>query len=85
MPPLRLLEHALAIGDGAGERAAHVAEQLRLEQRLGDRAAVDRRRTARARARLCAWIARATSSLPVPLSPMISTGAAESAAWAICL
>ena len=41
-------------------------------------------RRARAR-RPCAWIARATSSLPVPLSPMISTGAAESAACAICL
>ena len=39
---------------------------------------------ARAR-RPCAWIARATSSLPVPLSPMMSTGAAALAACAICL
>ena len=33
----------------------------------------------------CAWIARATSSLPVPLSPSMSTEATESAAYAICL
>ena len=31
------------------------------------------------------WIARATSSFPVPLSPTIRTGAAALAAWAICL
>ena len=31
-----------ALADGAGERAAHVAEQLGLEQRLRQRAAVDR-------------------------------------------
>ena len=43
--PVRLLEPALAGADGAGERAAHVAEQLRLEQRLGNRAAVDARRS----------------------------------------
>ena len=30
------------VADRAGERAAHVAEQLRLEQRFGNRAAVDR-------------------------------------------
>ena len=39
---VRLLEPALASADGAGERAAHVAEQLGLEQRLGNRAAVER-------------------------------------------
>ncbi len=39
---VRLLEPADAVADRAGERAAHVAEQLRLEQRLGNRAAVDR-------------------------------------------
>ena len=33
---VRLLEPALPVADGAGERAAHVAEQLRLEQRLGN-------------------------------------------------
>ena len=46
VPRLRLLEPALAVGDGAGERAAHVAEELGFEQRLGNRAAVDARRTA---------------------------------------
>ena len=39
----------------------------------------------RAARRPLAWIARATSSLPVPLSPTISTGAFASAACAICL
>ena len=57
----------------AGERAAHVAEELALEQRLRDRRAVDRHERA-ARARGCAsWMARATSSLPVPVSPRMST------------
>ena len=31
---VRLLETALSRADGAGKRAAHVAEQLRFEQRL---------------------------------------------------
>ena len=39
---MRLFEPALAIADGAGERAANVAEQLRFEQRLGNRRAVER-------------------------------------------
>ena len=39
---VRLLEPPLAVADRAGERAAHVAEQLGLEQRLGNRAAVER-------------------------------------------
>ena len=39
---LRGLEQAAAVGDRAGERALLVAEQLGLEQALGDRAAVDR-------------------------------------------
>ncbi len=37
---VRLLEEALALAGGAGEGAARVAEQLGLEQRLGERAAV---------------------------------------------
>ena len=45
-----------------------VAEQLRLEQRLGERAAVDLDERA-LRALRAAWMARATSSLPVPDSP----------------
>ncbi len=32
---------------------------------------------------LCAWICRATSSLPVPFSPKISTRPLLGAAWAI--
>ena len=39
---VRLLEASLTVADGAGERAAHVAEELGLEQRLGNRAAVQR-------------------------------------------
>ena len=58
---------------GAGEGALLVAEELALDQRLGERRAVDRARAA-CRARRCgAWMARATSSLPVPVSPVIST------------
>ena len=37
----RLDERALAIALGAGERALHVAEQVRVDQLLGDRAAID--------------------------------------------
>ena len=39
---MRLLEPPDARADGAGEGAAHVAEQLGLQQRLGNRAAVER-------------------------------------------
>src|SRR5262245_22079977 len=38
---LRRLEQATPGGDGARERSALVTEQLRLEQRLGDRRAID--------------------------------------------
>src|SRR5262249_33070833 len=38
---LRRREQADLVGDGAGERAAHVAEELRLHQAFRDRAAVD--------------------------------------------
>ena len=69
----RLDERALAIAVGAGERAADVAEQVRVDQVLGDRAAIDDDERA-LRARVDAsWIARAASSLPVPDSPSIST------------
>ena len=39
---VRLLETSLPVADGSGERAPNVPEQLRLEQRLGDGAAVQR-------------------------------------------
>ena len=45
-----LLEAPLATRDRAGERAALVAEQLALEERLGERRAVQRARTACSRA-----------------------------------
>ena len=51
MPPCACLELAAAIGDRAGEGAAHVAEQLALDQLLGNRRAVhldERRRAAAA-------------------------------------
>src|SRR4029434_4268218 len=41
-PSARLLEQAALGGVRARERAAHVAEQLALEQTLGQRGAVDR-------------------------------------------
>ena len=76
-----LLELADAARDGAGEGALLVAEQLALEQLLGDRGAVDRDERAFARAASLAWTWRASTSLPVPLSPVISTLASEPAIW----
>ena len=64
----------------AGERAARVAEELALGERLRDGGAVDRHERRRARAAPSAWMARATTSLPVPVSPSISTGASVRAA-----
>jgi hypothetical protein len=49
VPPSATSNSPLLVAVGAGERAAHVAEQLRLEQRLGHRAAVDRDERPRAR------------------------------------
>ena len=73
------LELAGLVLDRAGERAALEAEQLRLEQLGRQRRAVDLderlvapRATPRGRA-------RATSSLPVPLSPRMSTVTSVSA------
>ena len=50
-----------------------MAEELRLHQLVGDGGAVDRDepRPRRADQR---WMSRAVSSLPVPVSPMSSTG-----------
>ena len=49
-----------------------MAEQLVFEQRFGQRRAVESDERLDGAA-LTAWIARATSSLPVPVSPVIST------------
>ena len=72
-----LLEAAVAARGRAGERALLVAEQLALEHAFGERAAVDAARTGRRARRLHACSARATSSLPVPLSPSTSTDASR--------
>ena len=67
-----LLEFADAPLIGAGEGAPLVAKQLAFQQRVGNGGAVDgQKRLFRARAEMID--ARATSSLPVPLSPRIST------------
>ena len=42
VPAVGRLEEALLVGDGAGERAAHVAEEVRLEEVGRERAGVDR-------------------------------------------
>ena len=66
------LEDPLALAIGAGEGAALVAEQLALDQAGRDGAAVDGdERTVRRRLSRCT--VSATSSLPVPLSPVTST------------
>ena len=78
------LELAAAPGERAGERALLVAEQLGLDQLLGDRGAVDLHERAPRAGPSRAWIARATSSLPVPFSPWIRTRPVVGAAVAIC-
>ena len=70
---VRVLDQARPRRCRAGEGAARVAEQLVLEQRFGERRAVEGDERLRARGLLAAWIARATSSLPVPVSPVMST------------
>ena len=56
----------------AGERALFVAEDFRLEQAVGQRRAVDRLEVLGPR-RDSSWIMRATTSLPAPVGPRIST------------
>ena len=68
-----LLEAADALLVGAGERPLLVAEQLRLEQVLLERRAVDLHEVAAGAQRVVVTVAPAMSSLPVPVSPRIST------------
>ena len=68
---------------GAGEGALAVAEELALHQVLGDRAAVHRRRTALAPRAALRGCRRAASSLPLPDSPVMYTGACVRASLAI--
>ena len=78
-----LLEQARPIAVGAGEGAPGVAEELALEQGVREGRAVDGDEgvpASRARRR---WMACATSSLPVPVSPVTSTVAWERAATPI--
>jgi hypothetical protein len=56
---------------GVGEGALHVAEELALQEALGHGAAVHGHETARRGRGESAWIALATSSFPVPLSPVM--------------
>jgi hypothetical protein len=76
------LEAADAVGFRIGECAAHVAEHLGLEHAVGDAAHVDldQRRSARCERR---WIRRATTPLPLPFSPRISTFASVGATRSI--
>ena len=67
------LELAELLADGAGERALLVAEQRALDQLAGNRREVDGDERRVRRARDSRWMSRASSSLPVPLSPRIST------------
>ena len=69
--------HAIAVG--AGEAAADVPEELGLEQRVGDRRAVDGDE-GWLRAAEWAWMYCATTSLPTPLSPVMKTLASPAAA-----
>ena len=75
----RLRDQSLPRLARVGERAARVAEELALEQRVGDRAAVDRDERPAAPRRSGSGCARATSSLPVPVSPWIRTVAGHGA------
>ena len=72
MPLSASLELARLVAIGAGEAAAHVAEQLRFEQRFGKPAQLTVTK-GRRRAWLVAWMSAPTISLPTPLSPVIST------------
>jgi hypothetical protein len=69
-----------AIANRSGEGPPDVAEELALEELSGDRGAVDRDQGPRA-ASTPVWISRATSPLPVPVSPssrtLTSVGAAS--------
>jgi hypothetical protein len=66
------LEESQPVGVRAGERAARVAEELALDQRVGNGGEVVRKEWALARG-LVWWSARAISSFPVPVSPCTKT------------
>ena len=72
MPPSASSKRPLAPADGPGERALFVAEQLALEQGFRQGGAVDRDQGP-LRLSDAWWMALAICSLPVPVSPSIST------------
>ena len=78
---VRLLEAAVMLSDGAGERALLVAEQRRLDQLLRDRAAVEHDERLAACASTRWWMPRAIISLPVPVSPVMSTVSSDGATF----
>ena len=78
MPPSASSKRPLRAETAPVNAPLRVAEELALEERLGDGGAVDRHERAVGRL-LLAWIAFATSSLPVPLSPVMSTVASVGA------
>jgi hypothetical protein len=72
-------KQAEPVADRARERAAPMAEQFRLQQFVRQRTAILReKQMALALPKKCT--ARAMSSLPVPVSPWISTGKSVAAA-----
>ena len=66
------LEQTLVVRDGSRKRTFEMTEELAFEKALGDGPAVDETNASDARG-LPTWMARAASSLPVPLSPVMST------------
>ena len=70
------LEAADAIHLGVGERALHMAEQLAFENAFGQAAGIDRHHRPRG-AKETACRVCATTSLPVPCSPVIRTFASD--------
>ena len=75
---VRRLDQPDLVLHGAGERALHVPEHLRLEQPLRQRGAVHAT-SGRALRRLSRWISCAIISLPLPLSPVMKTEASVGA------
>jgi hypothetical protein len=69
--------------NGAGERALLVAEELAFEQPAGMAAQFSLMKVRSLRG-LSRWMARASSSLPVPVSPWIRTVASVGATVSIC-
>jgi len=78
-PAVGGLEEAAAVADGAGEGAANVPKSSLSKRLSGTSAQLTATNGPRARGP-ASWMARATSSLPVPVSPSISTVAVDAAA-----